>query len=81
MKVVRIGRVGSGDHHTLIIYIPKAIREVLGLRKGMYVKLTAESKRLLIEPLELDEVEGPGVGGSPAELVDPRQRGKPFNEC
>jgi bifunctional DNA-binding transcriptional regulator/antitoxin component of YhaV-PrlF toxin-antitoxin module len=44
-----------------MIYIPKAIKEVLGLRKGMYVKLTAEGKRLLIEPLELDETEASSI--------------------
>jgi bifunctional DNA-binding transcriptional regulator/antitoxin component of YhaV-PrlF toxin-antitoxin module len=61
VKIVRIGRVGSANHQTLMIYIPKAIKEVLGLRKGMYVKLTAEGKRLLIEPLELDETEASSI--------------------
>ena len=49
---VKIAKVTSNDS-TELIYIPKAIREKLGLRKGRYVKLIVEGKRLIAEPLEL----------------------------
>jgi AbrB family looped-hinge helix DNA binding protein len=52
MGDVRIARITSNDH-TELLYIPKAIKERLNLRKGTYVKLYIEGKRLVIEPLEL----------------------------
>jgi AbrB family looped-hinge helix DNA binding protein len=52
MEKVRIAKITSNDH-TEMIYIPKEFREALNLRKGMYVKLFIEGKRLIIEPLEL----------------------------
>jgi AbrB family looped-hinge helix DNA binding protein len=52
MERVKIAKVTSNDH-TEMIYIPKEFREALNLRKGMYVKLFIEGRRLIIEPLEL----------------------------
>lgn len=49
---VRIVKVTTNNTAALI-YIPKAVREMLGLQKGTYVKLSVEGKRLVVEPLEL----------------------------
>jgi len=51
-KIVRVAKVTSNDT-TPLIYLPKAIREALSLRKGDYVKLTVENGRLIVEPLKL----------------------------
>jgi AbrB family looped-hinge helix DNA binding protein len=49
---VKIIKVTSNDH-TELIYIPKAVRQALGLKKGIYVKLTVEDGKLIVEPLRL----------------------------
>jgi AbrB family looped-hinge helix DNA binding protein len=52
MRIVKIAKVTSNDS-TELIYIPKEIRQALKLNKGVYVKLTVEGQRLIVEPLEL----------------------------
>jgi AbrB family looped-hinge helix DNA binding protein len=52
MDMKRIVKVTSNDS-TELIYIPKAIREALNLRKGTYVKLIVDGKRLIVEPIQL----------------------------
>lgn len=59
MKIVKV----TSNDNTEMIYIPKAIRERLGLRKGVYVKLYVDGNRLVVEPLELGEVGGAGKAG------------------
>jgi AbrB family looped-hinge helix DNA binding protein len=48
----------TSNDTTELIYIPKAIREKLNLKKGTYVKLYVEGQRLIIEPLELSSHTG-----------------------
>jgi AbrB family looped-hinge helix DNA binding protein len=52
MGEIRVVKVTSNDS-TELIYLPKTIREKLNLRKGTYVKLMVDGKRLIIEPLQL----------------------------
>jgi AbrB family looped-hinge helix DNA binding protein len=52
MSEVKIVKVTSNDA-TELIYLPKSIREKLNLRRGTYVKMTVEGKRLIVEPLQL----------------------------
>lgn len=51
---IKIVKVTSNDT-TELIYIPKVIKEMLGLRKGTYVKLIVEGERLIVEPLKLNQ--------------------------
>jgi bifunctional DNA-binding transcriptional regulator/antitoxin component of YhaV-PrlF toxin-antitoxin module len=48
-KVVRV----TSNDSTRLIYLPKEVCEVLGLRKGVYVKLRVEEGKLVVEPLRL----------------------------
>jgi len=52
MGETKVVKVTSNDS-TELIYIPKSIREKLGLYKGVYVKLTVDGERLILEPLKL----------------------------
>jgi AbrB family looped-hinge helix DNA binding protein len=45
-------KVSSNDSVPLI-YIPKEVRETLGLMKGTYAKLTIKDGKLVIEKLNL----------------------------
>ena len=54
MHFVKIAKVTS-NYRNELIYIPKTVRERLGIRRGTYVKLYVEGRRLVIEPLELSE--------------------------
>jgi len=54
MEIVppKIVKVSSNDGVELI-YLPKVVREALGLRKGVYVKLSVQDGKLIVEPLKL----------------------------
>lgn len=54
MENIKVVKVTSNDT-TELIYIPKSVKEKLGLRKGTYVKLIIEGGRLVVEPLKLAE--------------------------
>jgi bifunctional DNA-binding transcriptional regulator/antitoxin component of YhaV-PrlF toxin-antitoxin module len=56
MGDVVIAKISSSDG-TPLIYLPKKIREELGLYKGKWVKLFIENNRLVVEPLDLGEEE------------------------
>jgi bifunctional DNA-binding transcriptional regulator/antitoxin component of YhaV-PrlF toxin-antitoxin module len=56
MDKVSIVRVSS-DGDTLLIYLPKRVREELRLYKGKWVKLFVENNRLVVEPLDLGKEE------------------------
>jgi AbrB family looped-hinge helix DNA binding protein len=45
-------KVSSNDSVPLI-YIPKEVREALGLLKGVYAKLTIKDGKLIVEKLNL----------------------------
>lgn len=51
--LVRISKISS-NNSTPLIYLPKKVVKLLGLRKGVEVKLMidVESKKLIIEKLE-----------------------------
>jgi AbrB family looped-hinge helix DNA binding protein len=51
--MIKIVKVTSNDS-TELIYIPKAVKQALNLRKGTYVKLSIVGKKLVVEPLELE---------------------------
>ncbi len=36
-----------------VLTIPKKIREVLGIKEGMYLRITADHGRITIEPVRL----------------------------
>jgi len=52
VRLVRIAKVTSNDG-TPLVYLPKPIREVLGLEKGVYVKMEVKDGKLIIEPLKI----------------------------
>ena len=52
MALYKIAKITSNDGVELI-YLPKAIREALNLRKGRYVKLVVEDGRLVVTLLDL----------------------------
>jgi len=54
MNGVKVVKVTSNDS-TELIYIPKSIREALNLRKGTYVILRVQGRKLVVEPLPLKE--------------------------
>jgi len=56
-EIVKVSKVTSNDS-TELIYIPKQIREALGLKKGTYVIMRVESGRLVIEKLNVNRSEG-----------------------
>ena len=49
MKVVKV----SSNDTVPMIYLPKDIRELLGLKKGTYVVLRVEGQRLIVERLDV----------------------------
>lgn len=53
MEIVKVAKISSNDS-TELIYIPKAIVKALGLRKGVYVKISVDGGRLIVEPLKLE---------------------------
>jgi len=56
MKLIRVSKVTSNDSWPLI-YLPKKVVEKLGFKKGCYVALYTDGKRLIIEKLELERKE------------------------
>ena len=52
VSLIKVAKVTS-NNSALLIYIPKAIREALNLRKGTYVKLKVEGNKLIVEPLKI----------------------------
>ncbi|MCS7386810.1 MAG: AbrB/MazE/SpoVT family DNA-binding domain-containing protein [archaeon GB-1867-005] len=57
LEVIRISKVSSNDSVPLI-YLPKKAVERIGLRKGDYVVLATDGRRLIIEKLELNSQGG-----------------------
>jgi AbrB family looped-hinge helix DNA binding protein len=53
MEKSLIVKVSSNDSVPLI-YIPKEVREALGLIKGVYAKLTVKDNKLIVEKLDLE---------------------------
>jgi len=55
-KIVKI----SSNDSVPMIYLPKNIRKVLKLEKGVYVRLLAKDNKLIVIPLRFEEFEKEG---------------------
>ena len=49
----KIIKVTNGGKRQLLIYIPKALKEALGLEKGCYARVFVDDGKLIVEPLYL----------------------------
>jgi antitoxin component of MazEF toxin-antitoxin module len=51
--VGKISYVGN----SLLVYLPKKVVEELKLRRGQYVKLMVQDGKIVVEPLNIEELE------------------------
>ncbi len=64
MSIVKVHRKG-------IIVLPKGIREKVGIREGMLLKVTIEDDKIVLKPLDLwNAVWGCGKGKGSAEEAE-----------